>query len=78
MISTSVVHLVIFTSNVRYLAMDIISARVAPNPSSLRFKIGGAALVFEEGRIWKDHFENLIVRLGAWRTIQLTLLTLDP
>jgi hypothetical protein len=58
--------------------MDIISGKATTNASSFRFKIGGAALVFEEGRKWKDHFENLIVRLGTWRIIQLTLLTLDP
>jgi hypothetical protein len=58
--------------------MDIISETVTPKPSSLRFRIGGAALVFEEGRKWKEHLENLIVRLGTWRLIQLTLLMFDP
>lgn len=32
------------------------------NTCSMKFNIGGAALVFERARYWKHDFENLIVR----------------
>jgi hypothetical protein len=56
------VHFVVFTSNAEYFAMDIINAEVDTNPSSLKFKIGGATLVFEKVGNWKHHFKSLIVR----------------
>ncbi|GAB7336533.1 hypothetical protein MBLNU13_g09809t1 [Cladosporium sp. NU13] len=40
--------------------MDIIIAEEAINPSLLKFKIGGAALVFEKVGNWKHHFKSLI------------------
>jgi hypothetical protein len=42
--------------------MDIINAGVATNPPLLKFKIGGATLVFEKVGKWKYHFKSLIVR----------------
>jgi hypothetical protein len=56
------VHFVVSKSNAEYFAMDIINAGVATNPSLLKFKIGGATLVFEKVGKWKYHFKSLIVR----------------
>ena len=42
--------------------MDIISVEAPNDPSLMKFKIGGAALVFEKAEDWKHHFKNLIVR----------------
>jgi len=61
----SFVPFFVFSSNDDYLAMNIIDPEGAINPSSLKFKIGGAALVFEETENWKYHFRPLIVRNGT-------------
>jgi hypothetical protein len=57
--------------------MDIIIVEAATNPSLLKFKIGGAALVFEKAGNWKHHFKSLIVRIDICGLIRVTLLTLD-
>jgi hypothetical protein len=67
----------VFAPNTEYFAMDIISAREITNPSLLKFKIGGAALVFEKAEDWKHYFKNLIVRKNGWRLVRVPLLTVD-
>ena len=57
--------------------MDIIIAEGETNPSFLKFKIGGAALVFEKVGIWKHHFKSLIVRGDTCRLPRIKLLTFD-
>lgn len=57
--------------------MDIIIAEEAINPSLLKFKVGGAALVFEKVGDWKHHFKSLIVRGDTCGLLQITLLTFD-
>jgi hypothetical protein len=54
--------------------MDIINVEAPSDPSSLKFRIGGA-MFFEKVGKWKHHFRNLIVRNDT-RLIQVTLLTL--
>jgi hypothetical protein len=43
--------------------MDIVETKETTNTSPLRFKIGGAALIFEKAEDWKHQLQNLIVRL---------------
>lgn len=42
--------------------MDIVEQ--TEDSSSLKFKIGGATLVFEKAEDWKYHLRNLLVRLS--------------
>jgi hypothetical protein len=57
--------------------MDIIIVEEEINPSLLKFKIGGAALVLEKVGIWKHHFKSLIVRGDTYRLLRITWLTFD-
>lgn len=57
--------------------MDIIIAEEDINPSLVKFKIGGAALVLEKVGNWKHHFKSLIVRGDACGLLRITLLTFD-
>jgi hypothetical protein len=57
------IHFVAFTLHTKSLAMDIVETKETTNTSPLRFKIGGAALIFEKAEDWKHQLQNLIVRL---------------
>lgn len=56
---------VIFTSNIELQNMDIVAQTEDLSP--LKFKVGGATLVFEKAEDWKHHFRNLLVRFTCWK-----------
>lgn len=51
---------VISISNIELHTMDIVEQTEDLSP--LKFKVGGATLVFEKAEDWKYHLRNLLVR----------------
>lgn len=60
-------HFVAFTLHTDTFAMDIVETKETTDPSLLKFKVGGAALIFEKVEDWKHHFQNLIVSCDIWQ-----------
>lgn len=57
--------------------MDITSTEGTAYTSPLKFKVGGATMIFETVEDWKDDFKNLIVRSGAERSMLVPSLMLS-
>jgi hypothetical protein len=58
---SSFYNFIFFTSNAESLTMDIVTAKRVSDPPLLKFKIGGAAFVFEAAEKWKHDLQSLLV-----------------